>query len=338
MRRVMMVSLKWCGSLILLATAGCGSFAPPPPPELAALSTTKTTVAGTVIEFLPSSEQNPERERWTQAARVEAAKHNAILLDSPTPPEAKPGWRAERVRSARSRGVRVVIVEATDDRELVSALEEAQTKGVRILIADPALAGKNPPMTFTRITFGPDENLVKQLIVAVQKAAKASKLPPDGPALIVASPDAGPLSHRLADAIESELKATGTRTIVRLELPAKDAEADKVVAARLNGEPKITQAFAVDNRAFSPVQTAYNTIKTRGELVMAGALSVDSGTDQRGLLSRFAAIIDRPLSLFGRETLKAAVKLGRGEAVPPVIVVPLEFIGATPTPDDASKK
>ena len=150
----------------------------------------------------------------------------------------------------------------------------------------------------------------------------------------MSSPDAGPISHALADRIESELKANGARAVARLELPAGDEEAAKVVSERLATEPKITQVFAVDNRAFSPVQSAYNAIKTHGDLVMAGALAIDTGTDQRGLLSRFAAIIDRRLAAFGREALRAAVKLGRGEPVEPIITVPLEVIERSPTTVD----
>ena len=74
---------------------------------------------------------------------------------------------------------------------------------------------------------------------------------------------------------------------------------------------------------------------------MAGALAIDTGTDHRGLLSRFAAIIDRRLAGYGRAVLKTAVKLGRGEKVEADVVVPLEVLEAArqpaPTSNEATK-
>ncbi len=71
---------------------------------------------------------------------------------------------------------------------------------------------------------------------------------------------------------------------------------------------------------------------------MAGALAIDNGTDQRGLLSRFSAIIDRRLATFGHTVLKTAVKLGRAEKVEPEVVVPLEVIVAAKQPKPIAKE
>ena len=78
-------------------------------------------------------------------------------------------------------------------------------------------------------------------------ALQGMGLPIDGPALIVSSPDAGQLSHALADRFESELKAAGTRSVARLEIPENITEAEKIVAQRLAAEPRITQVFAVEH-------------------------------------------------------------------------------------------
>ena len=87
------------------------------------------------------------------------------------------------------------------------------------------------------------------MILAVRDTLKAVGLPTDGPALIVSSPDAGPLSFALAERIESALKTAGTRSVDRLNLPENMTHGERIVAERLSGKPRIVQVFAVDNRA-----------------------------------------------------------------------------------------
>ena len=131
MRRVSAIGITghWGALMVALMVAGCGSFNPPPPPELATLPDARSADSRTLIEVLPSSTPNPERDRWLQAIRVEAGMSRITLLETPEPSGAAPAWRADRIRTAETRGVKVLIVEADDVAAVATALEDAHHKG-----------------------------------------------------------------------------------------------------------------------------------------------------------------------------------------------------------------
>ncbi len=92
MRRVSAIGITghWGALMVALMVAGCGSFNPPPPPELATLPDARSADSRTLIEVLPSSTPNPERDRWLQAIRVEAGMSRITLLETPEPSGAAP--------------------------------------------------------------------------------------------------------------------------------------------------------------------------------------------------------------------------------------------------------
>jgi ABC-type sugar transport system substrate-binding protein len=325
---------------VLGALAGCdsGSFAPPPPPELASLSDPRATPAAVAVELILAPGEDPDRDLWVQAARIEAGKTKAILTVSRPDPGATSSWQADRIRSAPGRGGAVLLVESVDNPDVAAALNEARDEGVKVVLVGHDVAARDPSKPFQRVTFGTLDVPARKLVEAVRKEARSTGLPENGHALIALPEKAGSLSRAFAAQFESKLKALGTESVT--VVPIKDEshlEANgKAIKARVEADPAVTMVLTVEHPGLSAALGAHEQLKAKREFSIAGAVSFEALSSRLDLLVRCAGLIDRRLSTLGREAIRTAVRVARGEKVEPVVIIPVEFEARRTTDPDAA--
>jgi hypothetical protein len=265
--------LAFLGIVSVLSGSGCDSttFVAPPPAELAEPepangaagsrsavlprlpSNTSAPVSNTaevdgrrstgggprVAELILAKPPNPDRIYLTSALRRDAGRAKMLIrISQPAPGESSsPERLAKAISLATVRGSAALIIEPIDDPAVLDQIDEAQSKGLAILLLDRPLrprGGKSIPV----LRYESFEKLGRQIVqTALDAATRADRLG-HGRIVVLQNRTSDPYSAERLASLTDALKAAGQP----YEILAFQGEAAAATAAL---RPLLTAASGV---------------------------------------------------------------------------------------------
>ncbi len=326
-RRACAVRLAAFVSVALtMATPGCGtdSFVPPPPPELSAVPDVAATKENISVVLIFARGKGDDRSTIALAARQDAGRARVGLSVEQVPTDETDANQAGLIRAAAARGASVLIVEPSPAPEVAAALEEVREKGTPALLLLNPVKSRDPSKPFKRLTFSPYTKPAHELVQAAVAEMKASNAGDDGRALVIHDRETGPAGDALAQEIRTELTKAGVKTLVDLDID-NDPDKDKAaIVAKLEEDKKITIVIATEVPAMSAALPAVEQFRATRSIAFAGCQSVDAQFNDATSVGSVGNI-ERNVPALGRQALRTALKLAKGESVPDLTEVPVVF-------------
>lgn len=315
------------------ALTGCGSdsFVPPPPPELSAVREGETPAAAKLVALILDGPETEDRATMKQMALKDAGLARISLNSSGLKAGETPDRQAELIRDAVARGAAALIVEAIDAPPVVKELEQARSKGVKVVILDRALSTGEGGKPFPRVTFGPFAKVAREMAEAAKHEAENVQIPPKGKAIILVNEQRDNHTGDRVAAIQSALKEVGIPVGDTLAFAGDAASAEAVLKPRVVGHPEISYVFAEDDRGLAgayAVRQSQDEGKAAAFLISA-FVSYDLRL-RKEAVAVCAAVVDRNLEGLMRKSIDVAANLINGRTVPGETVVPMTCHAAKP--------
>lgn len=301
---------------------GADSLLPPPPLMLG---------GSPQIEFILPMKLDPIQSTWEAAARRQAAASN-VLFETKQPTKLGVATQEELVRAAVGRGVSaIVLVPGREDRgDLISALEEARSRKVPVIILGERVeVGSEVMPQVARADYLPQ---ARKLVEALVEDAKLVGREPKGPALVLVNETASDHAQRT----EAVLTALGEYGVEVLDGAPKTfvvqySEAMSIVEKAAREHPKLPMVIVTDDVGFRAATTVRNQI-TPGERFVFGGFTADPKQSEVVGRSFASAIVDCKEGALGRTAVDQILKTLRGEPLPKAIEVTSTFMRAPGLP------
>jgi ABC-type sugar transport system substrate-binding protein len=326
--------------LLIVPLSGCEQAASGPVSAVEfdrPLDSVVAAKATQVVLVLPADDTEEYRV-WEQVVRSEAGLAQTIM-DVRKPHAGDTSMRqAELVREAARRGASALIVVAENAEEIAPALAEVRDRGLPVVLLDRPVEITGRPLPL--VTRPPFEAPARALVLAAIEEAKAWGFPPRGPALILVNSRVDAQTEARVAALKSALDAAGVKLIdaarfgVGIPMPLV-SEARETVLKSVAAEPRIAMILADDEIGIGGADTARENLGARGQFALVG-FTANPKTRRLVDVRACAALVDVNLIGVARQAVQTALRLIRGESVPPRIEVAYTTQRAAgPRPADA---
>jgi ABC-type sugar transport system substrate-binding protein len=354
---------------------------PPPPPELQGAGPEATPEISAPL-LLDGSEISPtgakslelvlerhspmESEAMKGAARMQAGYDKVKLKIESLSQQDLPARQVDLVREALARGALALVVEPADpnDARMTEALQDAQAKGVPVVLLNrPLSSGRSaltslpnrsaataknsaPPTPSEATASTPGSRLTpaivlvapasfipsaNQIVSSAMRNAKNAKLDPKGGAVILTHSTGDSFVEDRAAAIRSALKSNIINPVVEIRFSGDLEAGAKLLAESLRANPKPVMVFSVDSLTSAAARQALKEIVAERPFVLAGYAAEESYSEM-AQYADFAAVAEfAPLRVV-RKAITTAVALARGRVLPGRIEVP---INVSDSPEDS---
>jgi ABC-type sugar transport system substrate-binding protein len=361
-RAVLLIVAAW-------ASVGCDSFSfvPPQPEELRgsgsaisvattdgsrALPGSEIALAPTKsIEFVLGPHGPDESEVWKSSARTQAG-NDTVKLKIVGPAEP-PATQADLVRAALANDPRVLVIEFTGqgDRSLLQTIEEAQGKGIPVVVLGRPPSGADStkgtpgeskttstgssahPGRIVYVTPPPFSASAKQLVASAIRHAQYAELDTGKTAILLVNAEADSFAVERVLAIKEALQAAGITAIEEVRFGNEPGEAEKAFSASLAAHPKTVLVFAVDPVGCSAIRTEVKNDTTTHRFFVASCYA-DEGQGaalQTGVL-HVAAVAEFSPTRLMRKAITTAAALAQGRDVPRVVELRINVVDSLASP------
>jgi ribose transport system substrate-binding protein len=293
--------------------------------------TTTQPAARVRVALSMKSRQNPFFARMEEGAQTAAKRLNVELECQATDKETDTEKQTSQVETIISKGVDVILITPVDSKAIIAPLLQAQRRGIKIINIDNRIDAEAAKSMGLKIaTFiGPDnvEGARKSAMTMIEKVGKqGGKI-----AMIEGVRGADNAEQRkqgFNQAVERAKKEG-----YKIEVAAMDTgewmtePAQKKMEGILNQFPDLKGVFcANDMMALGAIQAIASAGKT-GQIVVTAYdnLSAAQAAIKAGTL--YATVEQHP-DRMGALGVEYAIKLMKGEPVPPVVPVQTDLITA----------
>ena len=222
---------------------------------------------------------------------------------------------ADKIRAAANRSTGAVILDPVDAPEVRAALNEAEAKGLGIVLLDSPVPATSPGKPYPVVSFSGFDEAAKQLVQSTIEDAKAARLPADGTTLVIENTHKDLYSKDRLESLTSALKAAGV-AFETMTLDGEQKTAKVVVQDYLKNHPKVTTILA-DHE--SGVTAAYDArqewIKTHKNTYVVGGYFACDARLNPPLKNNVQGLIDRNVEGYARKALQVALDLMDGKPV-----------------------
>ncbi len=284
------------------------------------------TGAEQVAMVLPRDSETADR-LWEQGAREESSQ-STIVFDSFRATEAID--QAEMIRRAVQSGASSIVVAPGDPEAIIPAIREAREVGIEIVTMLAPITVDGEP---TRVVTNPDYlPTAKSLVQAAIEDAEKLEISPDGPALVVFTPEVRDADRRAA-ALTQALEEAGIPPLDGSPIAFTDEAEDAIALVQelLDSETPMTMVLTADELAFRIVMSVRNDVEYVKRFVTAGYVQTKVMVDVvRSSFASAGAYCDD--TVMGRFAINYALQLANGEEVPQRAEVPIQFFRAPNPP------
>ena len=320
--------------LIASVLAGCDMTMAPPPPPGAAKSDARAARPLTTIAMILDGDTVADYEFLGSQARIRAARYRVAFDETTLKEGDAPAKQAELIRHAVARGASALMVRPAPAPEVGTALREAQSAGVPIVLLERGVADLSDSGRVSLVTYTPFDESAGALVAAAKAAAKRDKLREDGRAILLSNTLNDPHSAERTEALRRAIEHQGIQRVDSLTFQGDAWRAEEVLKPRILADPSVTMVFTNDDHGFR------HAFHLATELVPARRFTVAgfSNFSRRGDQISFAeatAVADRDEQGFLCTAFDAAIRLAAREQVPARIEIPHPVRVGTnrPTPD-----
>jgi ABC-type sugar transport system substrate-binding protein len=308
------VSRRFLVTALLVCFAGCdsvgtGTGAPAGPPPAPPPDSAKS------FAFIPPSKAL-ELSLWTQAARVEAARHRSLVELVPIPEKPTQTWQAEAIREAVARGVSAIIVVPDESADLTQAIQESVEATVPVvqMLRQVAEPGSETPL----VTYSSLDDSAGDLVKAAVDDARAAGFPADGPALLMRNGGVSLNGLDRAEALEKAAKNAGLRLVPSPDWKGYSKDAEAVLRAALAEHPDLAIVLVDEGNALNAASTVRNSIASpQRPFVTAGYTTDKNDLDLAGF-GMAAAVADLNLTASITQAVRTAHAVASGEKTSPI--------------------
>ncbi len=279
----------------------------------------------TRIALLMKARTNPFFDRMAAGAERLAREQGVDLTVLAIDKETDAAKQADQVETVIAQGVAAILIAPVDSKAIIQPLLQAQARGIRILNLDNRIDPAAASAAGLQIAafIGPDN------VEGARKSAGAmiEKIGGEGEVAMlegirgVDNAEARKKGFQLA--VES---ANGKVKVVAMDSGEWMTEpAQKKMEAILNSHPNLKGVFcANDMMALGVIQAIASAGKT-GQIVVSAYDNLEPARQAIKAGSLYATVEQHP-DRMGELGVETALKVIRGETVPPVVPVPTDLI------------
>lgn len=307
---------------IAMALVGCdaptSNSMPVAPPDTAAGDADASVL--TIGLMLPKS-GILEADVWEQVLRHEATRSGVLTEIFRTAPGAQ-GEALGNLESHHLNGL--VLVVDPEDATAAPALAQLHKQGMPVVLLDRSVAIDGIVFP-TVVQPSPIEDAQKLIKAAVEDATKQG-LSPSGPAVVLINGPYDEKGRARIDAVKAALKQAGVEVVPDAVFRGFMKEASEALTETLQKHPTVSIVIADEDQGARAAGTVRDNLEEGSKGFVLAAFGQSPEVRHMANFNLFAALVERDLEKQAATALATAIKLARGESIPPgEILVPSRF-------------